>query len=820
MSTPRPVKKPEHLSEAQLAEIAAAKAAKAVKKAEKKLQLTNGPAPEQCSFFLPLKKRYCGSRRAEGSDLCQAHMIEKRVVKPGSSSAAASEEVTRPRIPCPYDPSHSIYVDDLKKHRFRCPLYILQFLISSLPCYIPDCNAGTCANRRELEEVAGFASSADGSTTSQSSSSSSAQPQPTEAKPAAEHAEAAVASKLYAATKSADLPGIFHLLKQQFDQECVRKWISNLDRELGGDTLETQEEMAESSSEDPSSSAEQQRRNRHDLQSDAIVRHMAKTGMMDENYLKIEFGAGNATLGEAVVRGHPAATGIDGSSGSTKYRYDLCKLLLVEKIGGTSRRDFDIQRLYIEGRSDLDINRDKETVAKLMRQCFSRVRVDIAHFWLLGHPAFVDKDKAVIPAEWTPAKTQAMWKKQEQSEKASASAEGEGEPPLSKRPRIEDNTAAAGEEAESDEEDAADAVADAGNSGTKEKVKPPSDHKKESAWDAAWRLCDTCAPARCVLPRSLGDLIKDLPLDFGGLPPLPHHNHHLTGKTPRGLEDGVFKGRKAVLCAKHLCGGATDLALRCIGNALIGYKATRELAGDNDIDETGESSISAGAGSASGNAESASTATAFEGAGLDGFGGLAIATCCHHRCDWQSYVGKRWWRKNQVKSDALRELGVSVESPAGASAPTTASAFELIRLVSSWGPSFDLLAETGAKGGKRTKTLAVGGSSAAVAPGTDATKAPAADEGPESDPNLSPAHRRKAGRMAKRIIDAGRCEFLTAVLRKAVEVSRASRTAAGNTDTDNLDFSVDMRFCFPTSWSPENCLLVGEVKRKQQAGTE
>jgi tRNA:m4X modification enzyme len=58
---------------------------------------------------------------------------------------------------------------------------------------------------------------------------------------------------------------------------------------------------------------------------------------------------------------------------------------------------------------------------------------------------------------------------------------------------------------------------------------------------------------------------------------------------------GTLKGRTCVGVAKHLCGSATDLAL----NAFVALSEAR---------------------------------------------GVAVATCCHHRCEWSSYVGRDYFR--------------------------------------------------------------------------------------------------------------------------------------------------------------------------------
>ena len=69
---------------------------------------------------------------------------------------------------------------------------------------------------------------------------------------------------------------------------------------------------------------------------------------------------------------------------------------------------------------------------------------------------------------------------------------------------------------------------------------------------------------------------------------------------------------KVVGVGKHLCGGATDYALR----SLLSFKTTGSEA---------------------------------PGGGEQQLAGLCIAPCCHHRCTWEAYVGK----------DELMELGLS-----------------------------------------------------------------------------------------------------------------------------------------------------------------
>lgn len=61
-----------------------------------------------------------------------------------------------------------------------------------------------------------------------------------------------------------------------------------------------------------------------------------------------------------------------------------------------------------------------------------------------------------------------------------------------------------------------------------------------------------------------------------------------------------------VACGKHLCGGSTDFTL----NTCIRAFQSQSITSDKDSSSRG------------------------------GLKGIFLTTCCHHRCDWESYVAK------------------------------------------------------------------------------------------------------------------------------------------------------------------------------------
>ncbi|XP_040580244.1 tRNA:m(4)X modification enzyme TRM13 homolog [Lepeophtheirus salmonis] len=123
---------------------------------------------------------------------------------------------------------------------------------------------------------------------------------------------------------------------------------------------------------------------------------------------------------------------------------------------------------------------------------------------------------------------------------------------------------------------------------------------------------------------------------------------------------GKIDEAKAVVgLSKHLCGAATDLALRCLSSSSSKVK------------------------------------------------GVIIALCCHHRCSWSSYAGKTFYKKHFEPNE-----------------------FYLIRGLTSWATC-----------------------------GTDKSKE-TINEGKPQRFKFSIEEKEEIGRMAKRILDFGRLEYL------------------------------------------------------------
>ncbi|KAK3847147.1 MAG: methyltransferase TRM13-domain-containing protein [Linnemannia gamsii] len=75
--------------------------------------------PRQCHFLILGKNKYCSLTTKLGSKYCGEHSMFDTAAASADATDAAKEPA-RKRIPCPFDPSHTAWEDDLKAHLFRC----------------------------------------------------------------------------------------------------------------------------------------------------------------------------------------------------------------------------------------------------------------------------------------------------------------------------------------------------------------------------------------------------------------------------------------------------------------------------------------------------------------------------------------------------------------------------------------------------------------------------------------------------------------------------------------------------------------------------
>lgn len=267
---------------------------------------------------------------------------------------------------------------------------------------------------------------------------------------------------------------------------------------------------------------------------------------------------------------------------------------------------------------------------------------------------------------------------------------------------------------------------------------------------------------------------------------------------PEGGPRRASAEHEAVAVAKHLCGVATDLGLRCL-RTLGSNDAASQSPGDAAEEARGKRQRPHQRSYEQRRSNGQSSRVA----------GVCIATCCHHACEWGDYVGRPWW----LAPRASGGLGLRREH------------FEAMAKVSGWACSAqprqaegagDGPAETAAPEAEAGAVLNEGAGDHEGTPATrdreppvgapppqavdgesDSTSADAVSEaGCSTAAGLvaaaqltlrgDPARKAKFGRMCKRLLDWGRLEFLRRELGLETELAH---------------------YCSPET-SPENALLI------------
>lgn len=268
--------------------------------------------------------------------------------------------------------------------------------------------------------------------------------------------------------------------------------------------------------------------------------------------------------------------------------------------------------------------------------------------------------------------------------------------------------------------------------------------------------------------------------------------------------------RPLITIAKHLCGGATDFALRCTLKTAPGAEDTRSptSAEDQEVYVWPQS-----------------------------VHGVCIATCCHHLCTWSAYIGRHWWLNeagltpddfetakclsswavsgpDSSRKPVGEQRPVSMDS-ASADGSATANAPESGRGASDAGAAAAIEQTGGAAGIADGVTPTVGGHDgreisdaardAEIARRLEVMQrenstflADLRTEWDITDPrSLSMQAKIALGRACKRLIDQGRVAFLAAC---------QSAAADGRTGTAEL-----VSYC-DTVLSPENALILASFR--------
>jgi tRNA:m4X modification enzyme len=195
-------------------------------------------------------------------------------------------------------------------------------------------------------------------------------------------------------------------------------------------------------------------------------------------------------------------------------------------------------------------------------------------------------------------------------------------------------------------------------------------------------------------------------------------------------EVAATENRDVVFVAKHLCGAATDLALRCA------------LAAPRDDSD----------------ALLQKTKKTFRARGA------CIATCCHHRCEWGSYVNRAFFEAHGFDA---REFGWlarisswAFDGAAGAHHGGDAKSTEIDSVTERRDEETKTDASAGSVAKKRRRNRDTHDDTHGVMTILATDETDAADTVPRDGPDLSAIEKLELGRLAKTFLDVGRLRFL------------------------------------------------------------
>ncbi|OQR96828.1 tRNA guanosine-2'-O-methyltransferase [Thraustotheca clavata] len=108
----------------------------------------------RCMFKLERKARFCNVARVPGSQYCGNHIDLDTGVESNKTKKFKAE--MRKRVPCTLDPTHTVYLFDLKKHLVICNKLKDAEAMKQLPYYSLNINSGSSTEKpEEAEETSG-----------------------------------------------------------------------------------------------------------------------------------------------------------------------------------------------------------------------------------------------------------------------------------------------------------------------------------------------------------------------------------------------------------------------------------------------------------------------------------------------------------------------------------------------------------------------------------------------------------------------------------------------------------------------------------------
>lgn len=292
-----------------------------------------------CHFFLAHKGRYCNIRAIDGILWCGNHLPnddeqqqeQQQEAKEGESSNGSKSGKKKRRVPCPVDPSHTIYAHNLKGHVRVCTRSKENAEVAAEPFYRQDANSGAPSP------------SANPGT---SSSGSKGPIMAVDDLPAF----FARAQALVEARRSRLFPSTAPDEVQQLMEGPAARILAQIEANGWANA-----------------------QGRHVVQQASIVSHLHRRGLLDGSTTVVELGAGRGSLGLAVKLAFPAAA-----------------LVMVERSGVKFKSDKWLRKMETESNANANVDAEASSCSlSPSASSFRRLRMDLRHLYIqgLGLPA-------------------------------------------------------------------------------------------------------------------------------------------------------------------------------------------------------------------------------------------------------------------------------------------------------------------------------------------------------------------------------------------------------------------------------------------------
>ncbi|KAF0697927.1 Aste57867_11424 [Aphanomyces stellatus] len=234
-----------------------------------------------CMFKLERKNRYCNVARVEGSKYCGNHIVDEEGVVSQKTKKYKAE--MRKRVPCTLDPSHTVYLFDLKKHLEICNKLKEAEAMRSLPYYSLNINSGT-----------------------HTGASTTAAAATTPATAAAE--EPSTDDQEHSAPSLEKQANLFQTLAKMDFNALAKKIAAAFDAHVSAIPTQTlQHRACDILLEQKQASGAAHSVLRHIQQQASILGHMDAKHLLHPDHVYVELGAGRAMLSLALTQIYPAS---------------------------------------------------------------------------------------------------------------------------------------------------------------------------------------------------------------------------------------------------------------------------------------------------------------------------------------------------------------------------------------------------------------------------------------------------------------------------------------------------------------------------------